>query len=98
MTGREIRALFARRDQAWALRDAVALAADYAEDCVLESPTAGRVLGRAAIQRLYGAWLTAFPDLKVDTEELLIMRDRVVQMAVVYGTDTGGFLGLPATG
>lgn len=94
----EIVALFARRDRAWALRDAAALAADYAENCVLESPTAGTVIGREAIERLYRVWLAGFPDLKVDTEDLLIVGDHVVQLVSVYGTNTGGFLGLPPTG
>ena len=98
MTPHEIEALFARRDRAWADRDVVALAAPYAENWVLESPTAGTIVGRAAIENLYRIWLTAFPDIRIDTEELLIMADRVVQLVTVYGTNTGGFLGLPPTG
>ena len=33
MTAEAIEALFAHRNEAWARRDAAALAADYAEDC-----------------------------------------------------------------
>jgi steroid delta-isomerase-like uncharacterized protein len=98
MTADEIRALFTRRDEAWALRDSVALAAAYARDCVLESPTAGAVIGREAIEKVYRVRVDGFPDLKVETEELLIAGNRVVQMASVSGTNTGGFLGLPPTG
>jgi steroid delta-isomerase-like uncharacterized protein len=98
MTTPETGALFARRDQAWADRDVVTLAASYAENCVLESPTAGTIIGRVAIENVYRIWFSAFPDIKLDTEELLIMGDRVVQTVTVHGTNTGGFLGLPPTG
>jgi steroid delta-isomerase-like uncharacterized protein len=94
----QIGALFARRDQAWADRDVAALVAPYAENCVLESPTAGTILGREAIERVYRIWFTAFPDIAVETEELLIVGDRVIQTLLVRGTDTGGFLGFPPTG
>jgi serine phosphatase RsbU (regulator of sigma subunit) len=98
MTSDEIRAMFARREIAWALRDSASLAADNAEDCVLESPTAGTVVGRSAIEKVYQDYFLAFPDLTFITEDLLPIGDRVVQTATVSGTDTGGFLGQVPTG
>jgi predicted ester cyclase len=94
----EIRALFKRRDEAWARLDPVALAADYSDEAVLYSPTAGTVSGLSAIERVYRVWTSAFPDLKFETQELIIAGDRVVQTVAVSGTDTGGFLGFPPTG
>ena len=41
MTREEITALFARRRQAWDDLDALALAADYADDATVDSPLAG---------------------------------------------------------
>jgi serine phosphatase RsbU (regulator of sigma subunit) len=98
MTPDEIRAMFARREVAWALHDAASLAADHAEDCRLESPTAGTLIGRTAIEKLYRDYFLAFPDFTFITEDLLPVGDRVVQIATVSGTDTGGFLGQRPTG
>jgi phosphoserine phosphatase RsbU/P len=47
---------------------------------------------------VYRLWFSAFPDLRIDVEDLLIAGDRVVQRVTVSGTDVGGFLGNPATG
>ena len=98
MTRDEILAVFDRRQQAWRRLDAVALAADHADTCILISPMAGAVTGRAAIQQIYDAWFTGFPDFTLHDEQLIIDGDRAVQIATVSGTDTGGFMGLPPTG
>lgn len=97
MTRDDILALFDRRQQAWRHLDAAALAADHAEDCTLLSPMAGSVTGRAAIEQVYDAWFSAFPDLLLHDEELVIDGNRVVEIASASGTDTGGFMGLPPT-
>jgi len=97
MTRDEILSLFARRRDAWRRLDAAALAADHTEDCTLDSPMAGTVAGRDAIRSVYQAWFTGFPDLTLDDEELIIDADRVVQISIASGTDTGGFMELPPT-
>ena len=51
MTYNEMTAFFANRTKKAADRDIAGIVADYAEDCVLESPTAGRVVGRAAVEQ-----------------------------------------------
>ena len=98
MTREEIIALFARRQDAWVRHDVAALAASHAEDCVTESPFAGTVRGREAIEQVYRHWFAAFPDVVFHGEELLIDGNRVAQLATVVGTDIGGFMGLPPTG
>jgi steroid delta-isomerase-like uncharacterized protein len=100
MTRQDIEDLFASRQQGYLRRDPTALALLHSEDCVLESPTAGgTVHGRRAIESVYRAWFSAFPDATFTSEEpLLIDGDRVAQRLTVTGTDSGGFLGLPATG
>jgi hypothetical protein len=45
MTAEEIRAFFACREKAFALRDAASLSADYAEDAVVESPSQAHMSG-----------------------------------------------------
>ena len=98
MTHEEIIAFFARRQDAIARHDAAALAATHAEDGVMESPWAGKVSGREAIEQAHQQWFAAFPDFAFQDEELLIDGHRVAQIATVVGTDTGGFMGLPPTG
>jgi steroid delta-isomerase-like uncharacterized protein len=100
MTRQDVEDVFVRRQQALGRRDAATLASLHCENGVLESPTAGgTVHGRRAIEEIYRAWFTGFPDVTfVADEPLLIDGNRVAQRLTISGTDTGGFLGLPATG
>ena len=98
MTRDEVVAFFERRQEAFDSLDAAALAIDYAADCRLESPTAGSVVGRADVEKVFRAWFGAFLDLKIRTDSLVIDGNRVAQVLSLEGTDIGGFMGLPATG
>jgi len=98
MTRDEIAALFARRVEAWARKDAAALAADHAEDAVAESPVQGRIVGRARIQEVYSNWMTSFPDLSFTHNELVVELPRIAQFFRIRGTQTAPFGGIPATG
>jgi predicted ester cyclase len=98
MTREQMVVFFDRRQDALVRRDVAALLADYAEDCVLESPWAGMVKGRAAIDQVNRGWFEAFPDVTFDRLELLIDGHRAAQFSAVSGTDRGGFMGLPPTG
>jgi steroid delta-isomerase-like uncharacterized protein len=98
MTRDEVLALFARREAAWLRRDAAALAADHAEDCVVVSPTGGVLEGRAEIEHVYRVWFTAFPDLTFTTEDLIVDGDRVALLCRINGTHQGEFFGVNATG
>lgn len=98
MTREEIVALFDRRQEALDNLDATTLAADYAHDCVVESPMAGTHQGRAAVERVFRAVFDAFLDHRVRTESLVIDGNRVAQVLTLEGTDIGGFMGLPPSG
>jgi steroid delta-isomerase-like uncharacterized protein len=99
MTRDEIDAFLARRQAAWAARDATALARDHTDDAIVESPLAGgAATGREAIEQLYATYFRAFPDLKMQWDEVLVDGDRVALFAHATGTDSGGFMGLPPTG
>jgi steroid delta-isomerase-like uncharacterized protein len=99
MTREEIVALFDKTRYAITARDAAAMASLHAETCVMESMTAGgSVTGRTAIAQVWETWFRGFPDLVSTPDDLLVDGDRVAQLSTVTGTDTGGFLGLPATG
>lgn len=98
MTRDEIVAFFDRRQEAWDNLDAAALAADYAPECIIESPLVGTHQGRAAAQAALQAAFDAFLDIKVRTDTLLIDGNRVAQVTSGEGTNLGGFMGVPATG
>jgi steroid delta-isomerase-like uncharacterized protein len=99
MTRDDVEALFMRRQAAWDGLDARALAADHADGAIVESPLGGGpVTGRAAIEKLYATYFTAFTDLQLHQEDLLIDGDRVALFAHVVGTDLGGFMGMEPTG
>jgi steroid delta-isomerase-like uncharacterized protein len=98
MTRADIVAFFARRQTAYDNLDAAALAADYAEDCSIDSPTGGTHKGRAAAQSVLDAVFDAFLDMKTHTERLIIEGDHVAQILRIEGSNMGGFLGQTASG
>jgi steroid delta-isomerase-like uncharacterized protein len=98
MTRHDAEQFFARRVEAWRQRDLDALGQLHTEDCVLESPMAGTVTGRAAIENVYRALFTSFPDVAISDNDLIVDDDRVVQTLKFSGTNTGGFMGMAPTG
>ncbi len=40
----------------------------------------------------------AFPDLRIDIDEVIVADHTVVLRSTFHGTDTGGYVGRPATG
>ena len=98
MSRDEMLSLFDRRQEAMDNLDAAALVEDYADDCVVDSPTAGVHSGRTAILAAFRAVFDGFPDMKLRSERLLIDGDRVAHLVEIEGTDIGGFLGVPPTG
>jgi len=98
MTSDELAALLARRRNAFARRNASMLAAEYAEDCVLDSPGWGRVNGRTSIERVFRDFFAAFPDSVFEFDDPLIVENRVVETLTVRGTNSGGFFGQAPTG
>ena len=98
MSRDEILALCERREASINRLDVDALMKDYAEECVVESPTAGGIVrGRAVVRQIFQRWFDTFKDLHVKTVRVLVDDHRAVQVLDVRGTDLGGFLGLPAT-
>jgi steroid delta-isomerase-like uncharacterized protein len=98
LTREEVTALFDRRQEAFDNMDADALAGDYADDCLVDSPASGTLRGAVAVDRARRAFFEAFPDLKVRTDHLVIDGNTVVQIATLEGTDIGGFMGLDPSG
>ena len=97
MTRAEIDALFERRQEAYDDLDAAALAADYSDDVVIESPLSGNH-GKADAERNLRAVFDAFLDLKVTFEPPIVDGARVALIGVSEGTNMGGLMGLPPSG
>jgi steroid delta-isomerase-like uncharacterized protein len=98
MTREEIATMFARREEAFNERDSASLAADYADDAVIESPTVGIHQGPDAARQAYDAIFHAFADNVRRTEALVIDGDHVAQVLSIEGTYLGGLMGLPPSG
>lgn len=98
MTRQQVLDLFKRREDAYEDLDATALATDYAEDALIESPTAGAHRGREAAEKAFRAIFTAFLDLTVTVDDIIIDGDKVANVLTLEGTHIGDFLGIPPTG
>ena len=98
MTPDEVRACILRHVEKYGSHDATALAADHATDGAVESPRAGTCRGRPAIEQVYRSWFSAFPDLKLTVETLLVENDRAAVFCRVAATHHGRFLGVQGTG
>lgn len=99
MNREQITAMFMRRWDQWNRRDTTALVQDFSEDCVVETPLAGgSARGRKAVEDLYVTFFHAFPDARLQMDDLLIDGDRVMLVGRMSGTDTGGFMGVAPTG
>lgn len=98
MTHAEVAAFFDRRQIAFDNLDAATLAADYADDCIVDSPAGGTHSGRTAVKHVLQAVFDAFLDMKTRTDSLVVDGNRVAQSISIEGTNIGGFLGLSASG
>jgi steroid delta-isomerase-like uncharacterized protein len=97
MTREDLTALFQRRADAWARRDADALAATYAENAEAESPMQGHLKGRARIREVYAEWMAAFPDIQFTSRQLLIDGDHAAEFFQMRGTHSAPFHGVSPT-
>jgi steroid delta-isomerase-like uncharacterized protein len=97
MTRDQIAAMFERRRAAYERHDAATLVADYAVDCVIESPSGGTHKGQAAAEKVLRAVFDAL-DVKLHQQSVIIDSDAVAQVVSIEGQDVGDFLGLPPTG
>jgi len=97
MTRDQIAAMFERRRAAYERHDAATLAADYALDCIVESPSGGTHHGLAAAEQVLRNVFDAL-DVKLHQQSVIIDGDAVAQVVRIEGQDVGHFLGLSPTG
>jgi steroid delta-isomerase-like uncharacterized protein len=98
MTRQQMLDFFKHREEAYDDLDAAALAGDYAEHAVIESPTAGTHTGPEAAERTFRVIFSAFLDLTMKVEDRIIDGSNAVTVVSIEGTHIGEFLGLPPTG
>ncbi len=97
MTHEVTEAMFERRRSAMLRQDVPTLLRDYADDCVVESPSAGTHTGKRAIEDAMRHIFTAL-NLKVHQQSVIIDGNAVAVVVKMEGKDVGDFLGLPPTG
>jgi predicted ester cyclase len=93
MTRTAIERLLASQKEAFARRDAEALALLHAPDGTFDSPAYGVVTGREAILEIYRYWYKAFPDFLLTWEAPLIDPPRAAYFWTFNGTASGPFFG-----
>ena len=54
--------------------------------------------GPAGFRQVISAFTTAFPDMRVDIDDVIVDGDRVATRGTMTGTHDGEFNGIPATG
>lgn len=57
----------------------------------------GQAPGLEGVKGTFKVLRSAFPDMKVDVKDIIAADDKVVGRFVVSGTNTGSFMGMPAT-
>jgi predicted ester cyclase len=70
----------------------------FRPDVLIRTPLPTEASGAEAIKEVFVRLHRAFPDLRVEIQDLLEDGDRVVARNVVTGTQTGEYLGRPPTG
>ena len=86
---------------AWAAHDTKKLADAYADDAVMASPGMNgmeEVKGKAAIEKMFVQLNAGFPDMKFGVSRVFQRGDVLIQEWTASGTNTGEFMGAPATG
>jgi len=69
-----------------------------ADDFVEHEVTPGLAPTREGVMDFFRMNRAAFPDMRMDVEEVIASGERVVVRGTVTGTHQGAFMGMPATG
>jgi steroid delta-isomerase-like uncharacterized protein len=69
-----------------------------AEDFVEHEETPGLEPTKEGVKELFRMYTAAFPDLRMEAEDILASGDKVVARVRGTGTHQGEFMGIPATG
>jgi steroid delta-isomerase-like uncharacterized protein len=69
-----------------------------ADDFVEHEELPGLEPGKDGVKTFFRMYIAAFPDLRMDPEDVLESGDKVVARVRATGTHRGEFIGVPATG
>jgi steroid delta-isomerase-like uncharacterized protein len=69
-----------------------------AEDFVEHEETPGLEPTKEGVKQFFRMYRAAFPDLRMEAEDVLVSGDKVVARVRGTGTHQGEFMGMPATG
>jgi steroid delta-isomerase-like uncharacterized protein len=69
-----------------------------AEDFVEHEETPGLEPTKEGVKQLFRMYRAAFPDLRMEAQDILVSGDKVVARVRGTGTHHGEFMGMPATG
>ena len=69
-----------------------------ADDFVEHEETPGLTPTKEGVTDFFRMYIAAFPNLRMDAEDVLASGDKVVARVRVTGTHEGEFMGMPATG
>jgi steroid delta-isomerase-like uncharacterized protein len=69
-----------------------------ADDFVEHEDTPGFERSKAGVTEMFRMYRAAFPDLRMEAEDVLVDGDKVVARVRATGTHQGEFMGMPATG
>jgi steroid delta-isomerase-like uncharacterized protein len=69
-----------------------------AEDFVEHEETPGLDPSREGVKQLFHMYRAAFPDLRMEVQDMFASGDKVVARVRGIGTHEGEFMGMPATG
>ena len=84
---------------AWNRGDLEGIALHLAEDVIWRDVALGMPLhGREALKAAAQAYMTGFPDLRIEETSSTLAPPRLVQEVTITGTHNGEFLGIPPTG
>jgi steroid delta-isomerase-like uncharacterized protein len=69
-----------------------------ADDFVEHEETPGLEPTKEGVKQLFRMYRAAFPDLRMEAEDVLVSGDKAAARVRATGTHEGDFMGLPATG
>ena len=94
----QIKLLWIKHSKAEDGRDLDGLIATLAEDCVYEIiPTGQRWEGHDGARDFYTIFLTAFPNVRFDLQDIVIGPQGVIEVTQMTGTHRGAWAGLEPT-
>ena len=70
----------------------------FADDYVEHDDITGMPPTKEGTLEFFRALLTAFPDMRMDVEDLIVSEDKVVARVTATATHQGEFMGIPPTG